>query len=431
MAIDFKRAPGDLARVVLIAAVSLGACACSGGEGDIGEGDIGEGDIDGSDALASVDPLNLVPRLGEPTVVVPSAGLPEAVSPQNANNNLDVCYHQGRTFLAFRSAPLHFASADTELFVVSSVDEVDWRFEGRFAMGTDLREPRLLSWHGELHLYFGRLGDDPAAFEPGQAFHSRWLGEAQWTAPEAFEVPTFIPWRVRGVGDEAWLIGYSGGEQVYEASDKPTIDIRMLASADGLSWHPAAGGDSAVVHTGGGSEADFALLDDGSLVFVVRNEAGEDGHFGSLVCRAPADDLAAWTCATDPRKYDSPLVFRAAGRVWLVGRRHVTADGHYDLGGEGPPSKRYQDNLVAYWTKPKRCSLWQVDPTSLTVEWVIDLPSKGDTCFASILPRDDAGLAWRLYNYSSPWQGDDEPTWVVGQLGPTLIYRVDLDFGPP
>ncbi len=56
-----------------------------------------------------------------------------------ANNNLDVTRFGALTYLAFRSAPSHFAGADTVLHVVKSRDEQSWESVGRFALGRDLR----------------------------------------------------------------------------------------------------------------------------------------------------------------------------------------------------------------------------------------------------------------------------------------------------
>src|SRR5215813_12772954 len=86
------------------------------------------------------------PTFMSPAVtIVPSAGLPSAIADQTSNNNLDVVKHtDGRFYLAFRTAPNHFASTSTVLYVVSSSDEQSWQLETQIAMDTDLREPRLL-----------------------------------------------------------------------------------------------------------------------------------------------------------------------------------------------------------------------------------------------------------------------------------------------
>jgi hypothetical protein len=56
--------------------------------------------------------------------------------------------HEGRCFLAFRTAQRRFASDKAELYVVSSTDPERWTLEARVALGSDVREPRLLSYGG-------------------------------------------------------------------------------------------------------------------------------------------------------------------------------------------------------------------------------------------------------------------------------------------
>src|SRR5690606_28861148 len=107
---------------------------------------------------------------------------------------------------------------------------------------------------------------------------------------------------------------------------------------------------------------DWAFLDDGTWVLVLRNEKGEGNEFGSKICRASASALRDWTCVYDRKKYDSPLVFRHKERVYLVGRRNVTEDGAFDLNYDDySQAEQFIANSGEYWFKPKRCSLWEVD----------------------------------------------------------------------
>lgn len=364
------------------------------------------------------------PVLGETVQVVPGDGIPSSVVVQPANNNLDVADHAGRRWLAFRTAPDHFASPDAVMYVLSTTDERTWTEEARFHLGADVREPRLLAWDDRLWLYFAELGEDPNEFEPVGAWVSERLADGTWTEPVRTYLDGFIPWRARVVGGVPYVIGYVGGENLYDLDGEP-VQVHWLTTSDGVTLTPAVPGQ-AVVHEGGASETDFALLDDGRLVAVARNEAGEDGVFGSLVCTAPAGDLGDWDCATDPKRYDSPLVFVRDGRVWLFGRRNLTEDGAFDLGRDDlPPEDAAAYYAADYWLHPKRCALWEVDPATRTVRWVLDLPSQGDTCFAAVAPLSATELA--VYNYSSPLDGEDL-AWVEAQHGPTHIYRSVLTF---
>ena len=56
--------------------------------------------------------------------IVPSAGLPSSAPVLVANNNLDVIRFGGRAWLAWRTAPDHYASDRTLVVVVSSADEI-------------------------------------------------------------------------------------------------------------------------------------------------------------------------------------------------------------------------------------------------------------------------------------------------------------------
>ncbi len=437
-------------RVLALAAPGLGGAlalgACGGGTKAAPGAEAGGTAEDAADGGGAVVP-GALPALGPRMPVVPGGGLPPEVVVQPSANNLDVVAHDGAVYFAFRTAPNHFASPDTVLYVLRSDDGREtWQHELRIAMGTDLREPRFLSHEGRLFLYFAVLGSDPTDFEPGGAMVVERQGAADWTAPaplsagttgtaEAADTggadpdATLIPWRLSVHEGRAMMLGYRGGAGVYDfdsglAAGNPGIEVVWLGSEDGRHWSPWVP-DTPVVHTGGGSETALAHLDDGSIVAVMRNEAGDEDGWGSKICTAPAEDLGRWTCAPDPRKYDSPLVFVDDGTVWLIARRHLSADGHYDLGmrelDHAEQTLRYQ---TAYWSAPKRCALWTVDPAARTVAFVRDLPSAGDTCFPSVLPLDE-GL-YEVWNYSSPLDLATDPSWLEGQLGETRIHRQAL-----
>ena len=100
---------------------------------------------------------------------------------------------------------------------------------------------------------------------------------------------------------------------------------------------------------------------------------------------------------------------------------NVTEDGHYDLDkDELPPADQYTRYQLEYWGKPKRCSVWRVDPVAREVGAWVDLPSRGDTCFPEAIPL--GGGRFLVFNYTSPLDGEDVG-WATGQTGPTLIYR--------
>jgi len=359
--------------------------------------------------------------------VVPGDGLPPEVVVQPSANNLDVVRHGDAWFFAFRTAPNHFASAETVMYVLRSEDRLSWELEHTLFMETDLREPRFLSVDDELHLYFAKLGTSSTAFEPGGALVTTRSADGNWSdAVDLFGAEdTFIPWRTRWLGDRAMMVGYRGGADVYEFTEGsyPAIEVSWLASVDGAAWDDWVPGSNPVL-VGGGSETDLAFTPEGAVIAVVRNEAGDEDGWGSKICRGEPESLGDWTCNTDPRKFDSPLVFSHDRRIWLVGRRNFTDTGAYDLEqrelDHNSQTLAYQ---AAYWGQPKRCSLWEVDPETLTVAFVLDLAGRGDTCFASILPVGED--RFEVWNYSSPLDGADV-SWIEGQTGHTYIYKQTL-----
>jgi hypothetical protein len=60
--------------------------------------------------------------------------------------------------------------------------------------------------------------------------------------------------------------------------------------------------------------------------------------------------------------------------------------------------------------------------------FVLDLPSRGDTCFPSALSNEATGQVV-IYDYSSDLAGPDLP-WAAGQRRPTFVYRHVLSFEP-
>src|SRR5262252_5391701 len=100
----------------------------------------------------AVDPaLRYRAVVSDPMPVVPSAGLPRGLELSRSNNNLALALHDGRLFLAFRTAPIHFASPKARIAVLSSPDlGRSWTLETTFATGRDLREPFLLEVGGRL-----------------------------------------------------------------------------------------------------------------------------------------------------------------------------------------------------------------------------------------------------------------------------------------
>jgi len=362
-----------------------------------------------------------------PQWVVPGRGLPVEVSVQPSNNNVAIARHDGRLYLAWRSAPTHFASSETRLYVVSSADEGKvWRFEDKIELRADVREPHLLSLGGSLYLYFVEFGKSAYRFEPGRVWRSERAKDGGWGAPVRVPLDGEVPWDIQVRDGKAWMSSYAGAH--YDLLHKGEIRVKLRESKDGLDWEPK-GGD-AVVHRGGASEAAFAFDKEGRLWAMTRNEDGDDSGWGSALATAAPGEPRRWLfpAESDPERYDSPKLFEHEGEIYMVARR--------DVGG--PFDRRWRRlpfvvqrlaYMLGYWSRPKRTALYRIDRPQRKVVWLQDLPSAGDTAFPSIVSTGPHSFL--MANYSSPLDMQDA-SWLHGQISGrgTGIYLLRLDFEP-
>lgn len=366
------------------------------------------------------------PSQTAPVTVVPSGGLPAEVVDNRSNNNVHAIRHAGRVYMVFRTARWHIASEDARLYVVSSADGDRWRFEGEFQYGRDLREARLLSWHGRLYLYFALLGANPAQFEPGGTMATEQLAPGRWTEPRRILQDDFIPWAVKVHDGVPYMLGYTGGGGTF-TPNAPDKKVFWLKTVDGYDWQPV---DPArpVVYQGQCGETDFIFRRDGSLVTACQTENDDKLGWGAKVCTAPPGDSARWTCRGDTRRLDSPFLFEDRSGVYVIARRQPAFGGEYDLHYDWLPDRnaRFAAYDALYAGTPKRCALWRIDPPTRAFDPVVDIPGRGDTCYPAVIP--EGNHRYLVFNYTSPLDGPDEPWGTALAHGPTLIYRTTLAF---
>jgi hypothetical protein len=355
----------------------------------------------------------------DPKLVVPGPAAVDGVTVLNANNNLDVCEHGARRYLAWRTAPNHFASSQARLNVVSSADGGEtWSFETTVYLERDVREPRFLSWNGRLFLYFFTLGTTWYRFEPDRV-HMIELTAHGWSAPQPISDQGVVEWRPRLLGGLPVMSVYLGADTTYSTHPEPTR-VELWTTDDGRDWR-ALEAEQPVAHVGG-TETDIVEAPAGGWVAVTRME-GPHG-WGSDLCRADTAGARDWQTRRYANKLDSPLMFRAGDDVLLLARRQVAFGGRYDLGWKWPaPPARTRLYQLIYWATPKRTALWRVDPESLELTWLMDLPGRGDCCFPAIVQTGEDRFT--VYDYSSPLNRPNRP-WFFGQRGRTVIYETQL-----
>ncbi len=343
-----------------------------------------------------------------------SGKLPAQCKIQHSNNNLDLVKYHNTFYLAFRTAPNHFASKKAVLYVVSSTDLENWTYETEFALGYDLREPRFAVYHDTLNLYFFQGGKRTFRFEPEFIFLTRTTGNKKWTSHQSVNLDGFVPWRLRERSDTLYLSAYYGKE-LYKGNHHS--NLRLMYSTDALHWNNIS--TEPQVDILNAEEGEFIFDKKGNLFSTVRLEGT-----GALVCRADKNNLATWQKKRTKTKYDSALLFDYKNEVYLVSRRNIDGDMDKVKNRKNDKQGRVR-NLIRYSITRKVTSLFKFNKDSLSLSLVTDFPSTGDNAYAGIAQMDDNTFV--LMNYSSDITRRKK-NWIRGQLGKTYIYWTKLKF---
>ena len=151
----------------------------------------------------------------DPIWMVPSSSVPSKIEPMASNNNVEIHLFEGKMYFAWRSAPTHFASDETKMWIVSSAnDGQTWDFELELDFGTDLREPRFVSHGGQLHFSFFEAGDNPAAFEPERLWQL-WKTADGWSDPEPFLNEESVMWDIKERYGKLYMTTYDGARAMW------------------------------------------------------------------------------------------------------------------------------------------------------------------------------------------------------------------------
>ncbi|MEK6900152.1 MAG: hypothetical protein AABX05_03430, partial [Nanoarchaeota archaeon] len=135
--------------------------------------------------------------------------LPSDIPVMDGCNNLDLINHADRYYLAFRTAPTHFASSRTLMHILSSDDALHWQHEETVKMYSDLREPRFLSFNERLFFYFFKAGTNWTKFEP-QHIYNMERKNGLWRPPQECLESGYVPWRFLHHDGKAFLSVYYG-----------------------------------------------------------------------------------------------------------------------------------------------------------------------------------------------------------------------------
>lgn len=320
------------------------------------------------------------------------------------NENTDLTQYQGALWLVHRTAESQVLGPNSSLRISRSGDQ------GRtFALQTilpapnqrDLRDPAFFIVDGVMRMK--ALSRLPVTSPRDSGVDTVTLGTRStdgvhwddWTelAPHGWSF-----WRVKEFNGVCYSAAYQDGDQ----------SVDLYKSADGASW-------TRVTQVYGVSadtplETELQFMPSGRLLALVRMDGtdeellGTKGRLRTKVCWAQPP-YTQFDCSQeiDGQRLDGPLSFFWRGRLIVVARKHLGADGR------------------------KRTSVFELtgnfEGGPLQITELVQLPSAGDTSYAGGAALGDGRvlLSW----YSSDLRKD--PDWLFGTLSASDIWTAAID----
>ena len=192
--------------------------------------------------------------------------------------------------MGFRTAPTHFASKKTKMYVISSRDNGtrSWDFEMEISMGADMREPNFfIGANNTLHFTYFEAGTNPIAFQPHHLYRVSRQGLGKWTQRTEWGQETEITWQYteverQGVAREIFVSSYAGDH--YKPGAKVAVFFNVSHDGENFRSILKSGGP---VYSGGISEVGYAFAGNGDLYAVGRNEDGDESGSGRRIWHVP------------------------------------------------------------------------------------------------------------------------------------------------
>ena len=161
---------------------------------------------------------------------------------------------EDRIFMGFRTAPTHFAGAETQMYIVStdvnSYPE-NWIVEAEIFREKDLREPYLMVQNAILYFYFIELGTNPISFDPGTLLRMSRISFGNWSSPQEWGHKGECTWQFNTHNKSAYAISFSGTEGVTSLGQ---VNLFLNRSSDGVMWKPVDVEKPILYENGGISE---------------------------------------------------------------------------------------------------------------------------------------------------------------------------------
>jgi len=358
-------------------------------------------------------------------------GLPKEVKIKASNNCLSIAEFDDKLFIAWRSAPFHFASSKTKMYVMSSIDDGEnWTYEYEVELGADVREPYLVETAGHFYLYFFQAGTDPIQFKPNHQKRVEYLGPQTWTDISDWGSAGEIHWQFNVENGTTYVSSYNGD---HYSTELGTLSLYLNKTSDGVNFEPIQAEYPATVTNTGISEVGWMFDLFGNIWGVGRNEDGDASGWGGRIFHADWNTPGKWEFTAEQSQvdiYESPRMFRFGNELYLVARTDPT--GHF-WNKNGPQANlpRWADHyadLALYSLRPHSTAIWHVNTATEQLDKVADLPGCGDTAFPSILRTGKT--TFRIANYSSPMDKCAAWPWIRGQVSPrgTQIHFIEIEF---
>jgi len=321
------------------------------------------------------------------------------------SENTDLTEYNGAIYLVHRTAQSQILGPNSSLHVYRSTDG------GRSFTKTavipaptdrDLRDPHFHAVAGELTIKaLTRLPvnstRDSNVDTIAVSTHSP--DGASWSPLTNIGPATWSFWRIKAQGGVYYSAAYEDGDK----------SVYLFSSTDGTTWTKGAAVYTVAVDTP--LETELTFMPSGKLLALVRMDGtdaellGTSGRLRTKVCWADPP-YGAFTCPAelDGQRLDGPLSFFHGGRLFVVARKHLGADGR------------------------KRTALFEIkgdlEGGAITIEEKGELPSAGDTSYAGVVPIDKSRslLSW----YAGELPKDEG--WVLGIFNITDIWQGTVDF---
>ncbi|MGC1376120.1 MAG: sialidase family protein [Anaerolineales bacterium] len=323
------------------------------------------------------------------SVVAPALNLKAGLIVDDGRHNgfPDLIHWQDNFYLAFRAAKNHI-DPNSSIKILRSSDAEKWQLVAEMRLDNeDIRDPKFASIRGELFLY--ALKNKEIGEAPYTTVFSTSTDGVTWTQWRDVSPTNWVFWRPKTDDEKIWYVA---------ADDRKAKRSALFSSTDGMTWSKVS-----TIYSGEfTAETELAFLANKDILATLRVE-GVEGDPRTLIAHS-IYPYQTWDIASSHvTRLDGAASFTYHNRVFSVGRFE--------------PRPLFK---TGSFLNQKRTAIFHIQANEIS--WLSDLPSAGDTGYASVVLQNDK--AFIVYYTSDP--NNDYP-WVLGQFKPTQIRMAQID----